>query len=352
MAQHGCVTRRWTTRWARTALLAMTLVIGTDVAVASFTNPVMPSGPDPWILRVGKTYYLMVTRGNRLTIRKTNDITKVAGAPEVTVWTPPAVGPNVRSIWAPELHRTGGKWFIYYTAADSAHDDNLHRGIFVLENDGPDPTQGRWIDRGRVNTRFSAIDATVFDYRKKSYFVYSIQLGSESRLAIAELRNPWTLAGPEVVISKATKPWERQTYAINEAPEFLLGPKGDLFLSYSASACTSDDYAIGLLSAPPGSNPLNPRAWTKSPDPVVSKAPGVAVFGPGHNGFFTSPDGKQHWMVFHANAGPSWGCTSRRATWIEPFFFGGDGRPVFLPPSGPQDRLAPPSGQTVGKPRR
>jgi GH43 family beta-xylosidase len=341
-----------TLRWVRMALCASLLTANGVATGASFTNPVLPSGPDPWILRVGKTYYLMVTRGDKLTIRKTNDITKAAAAREMTIWTPPTTGPNARSIWAPELHRIGGKWFIYYTAADSAHDDNLHRSIFVLENSGADPTQGHWIDRGRVNTRYSAIDATIFKYRNKLYFVYSLQLGSESQLVVAQLRTPWMLASPEVIISRPTEAWERQIYPINEAPEFLLGPKGDLFLTYSASACTSDDYAIGLLSAPAGSNPLDPRAWTKSPAPVVSKAPEVAVFAPGHNGFFTSPDGKQHWMVFHANPGPSMGCTSNRGTWIEPFVFGTDGRPTFRPPSGKQDRLTAPSGQVMGRPSR
>jgi GH43 family beta-xylosidase len=330
------------------ALLALTGA-ASAAAPAGFTNPILASGPDPWVIRQGKTYYLMVTRGDKLTIRKTTDITRVSSAPEITVWTPPRIGRNARSIWAPELHRLGGKWFIYYTAASSIHDDNLHRGIFVLENSGPDPTKGRWIDRGRVNTHFSSIDATVFVYRNKGYFVYSLQLGSESHLAIAPMSNPWTLSAREVVIAKPTYDWEKATYPINEAPEFLLGPRGDLFLTYSASACTSDDYSIGLLSAKPGANPLDPKAWTKAPRPVVTRADNVSVFGTGHNGFFTSPDGRQHWMVFHANPGPSQGCTSGRGVWIEPFRFGADGRPRFVQPSGKNDRLAPPSGQMGGQ---
>lgn len=340
-----------TVRWVRTLLGAAALFAASGAVAQSFTNPVLPSGPDPWIARDGETYYLMVTRVDRLTIRKTRDITRVAEAPEMTVWTPPATGPNAQGIWAPELHRIGGKWFIYYTASPSGMDDNLHRGVFVLENDGPDPTRGRWIDRGRVNTQHSAIDGTVFAYRGKRYFVYSQSLGSESQLVIAQMRNPWTLTGPEVVISKADRDWERHIYPINEGPEFLAGPKGELFLTYSASACTSDDYAVGLLSAPAGSDPLNPRAWTKSSGPVLAKdpGPGVGVFGPGHNGFFTSPDGKQHWIVFHANPGPSRGCTSNRGTWIAPFTFGADGKPVFQQPSGPKEQLAGPSGEASGQ---
>ena len=49
--------------------------------------------------------------------------------------------------------------------------------------------------------------------------------------------------------------------------------------------------------------------------------------------------------MFHANTGPSQGCTANRSTFIEPFVFGYDGRPIFLPPTGKDDRLQPPSGQ-------
>ena len=92
---------------------------------------------------------------------------------------------------------------------------------------------------------------------------------------------------------------------------------------------------------------MDPHAWTKAPNPVLTKdpGPGVGVFGTGHNGFFTSPDGKQHWIVYHANPGPSRGCTSNRGTWIAPFTFGADGKPVFQRPSGPKVELTAPSGQ-------
>src|ERR1700754_4559022 len=133
----------------------------------SFANPLLPSGPDPWIVRDGDTYYYMNTLGKRLAIRKTRDITRLSDAPEITVWTPPATGPNAQSIWAPELHRIGGKWYIYYTAAESGHDDDAHRGIFVLENARRDPTQGKWTDRGRLKTEHTGIDGTTFAYAGK-----------------------------------------------------------------------------------------------------------------------------------------------------------------------------------------
>lgn len=328
------------------AALALAGCAGTDrpPTAASFTNPLLPSGPDPWIVRDGRTYYYMNTEGNRLAIRRTDDLARLAEAAPVTVWTPPVTGPNAQSIWAPELHRIDGKWFIYYTAAASGHDDDAHRGVFVLENEAADPTAGRWIDRGRVNTRHPGIDATTFEHRGRRYLVYSPYAGPDSVLAIARMANPWTLVGEQAVIARPDLPWERQGgRQILEGPEFLLGPKGDLFLSYSASACWSDDYALGLLRAAPGSDPLDPAAWTKSPRPVLAKAPANGVYAPGHNGFFTSPDGRETWVVYHANPGPDMKCTARRSPRAQRLGWYADGRPLFPVPSAGVP-VTPPSG--------
>jgi GH43 family beta-xylosidase len=116
------------------------------------------------------------------------------------------------------------------------------------------------------------IATLVFAYRGRLYFVYSAYVGPDSKLMIAPMTNPWTLGAPETLIAVPDKGWEKQGgRQILEGPEFLLGPKGDLFLTYSGSACWSDDYALGMLHAAPGSNPLDPAAWSKSPIPVFAK---------------------------------------------------------------------------------
>ncbi|MDP1026648.1 glycoside hydrolase family 43 protein [Sphingomonas sp. KR1UV-12] len=312
------------------------LLLGAGVAAQAdtpATNPLLPSGPDPWIVRSGDTYYYMATEGKRLAIRRTRDLARLDEAEPVTVWTPPATGPNAQSIWAPELHRIDGRWFIYYTAAASGHDDDAHRGIFVLENEAADPTTGRWTDRGRIATRWPGIDATTFAYRGRRYLVYSPYVGPDSVLAIAPMRDPWTLAGPERIIARPDRAWERQGgRQILEGPEFLQGPSGRLFLTYSASACWSDDYALGLLSAPAGSDPLDPAAWTKAPAPVLKSNPAGSVFAPGHNGVFTKPDGST-WIVYHANPRADMKCTAARAPHIQRVRWTDDGRPVFAPPA-------------------
>ena len=335
--------------------IVMVVALGTLPSVASaaasseergtFTNPLLQSGPDPWVTREGGDYYYMHTLGDRLAIWKTRDITALASVEPKTIWTPPATGPNAISIWAPELHRINGKWYVYYTAAQSGHDDDAHRGVFVLENAAADPTMGTWIDRGRINTRYPGIDGTTFTYRGERYFVYSPYVGADSVLAIARMSDVATLTGPEVILARPDQPWERRGgRQILEGPEFLLSPTGDLFLTYSASACWSDDYALGMLRAPAHSDPLDAAAWTKSSTPVLAKSSESGVFAPGHNGFFTSPDGREHWIIYHANPGPDMKCTPKRAPRIQPFRFGADGAPVFGKPAGSALRLAKPSG--------
>ncbi len=329
-----------------TACLAMALggcaATGPQGA-ATLTNPLLASGPDPWIVHHGKTFYFLGTKGDRIAIRQTDDLSKLAEAPEHTIWTPPASGPNAEGIWAPELHRLDGKWYVYYTAAQDGHNDDAHRGVFVLENAGADPLKGEWIDRGRVNTRMTGLDGTVFEHGGKRWFVYSAYDGPDSVLAIAPMTNPWTLGPGETVIARPDQPFERQGgRQILEGPEFLEGPRGDLFLAYSASACWSDDYALGLLHARPGSDPLDPASWTKSPRPVLAKALENNVYATGHNGFFTTDGGRQTWIVYHANDGADRKCTGARSPRVQRMEWSKDGKPVFPVPARAGDPVPAP----------
>jgi GH43 family beta-xylosidase len=332
-------------RWLTIAACGLLAACAT-AAPQTFTNPLLPSGPDPWVTEHEGVFYYMHTSGDRLEMRKTRDMARLADASPTVIWRPPATGPNAISIWAPELHRIDGKWYVYYTAAASGQDNDAHRGVFVLENGAEDPTTGTWVDRGQVNTRYSGIDGTTFVYEGKRYFVYSPYVGPDSVLAIARMANPWTIEGEEAIIARPEHAWEKQGgRQILEGPEFLLGPDGDLFLSYSASACWSDDYALGLLSAPAGSDPLDPAAWTKSPEPVFRKSPANGVYAPGHNGFFTAADGREHWIIYHANPGPDMQCTSKRSPRIQRFEWDGEGAPVFGEPVAGDTPLAPPGAR-------
>lgn len=323
----------------RAVVVAALLQVSAGASALDVTkdNPLLDSGPDPWITRQGEVFYYMGTHGDRLAIRATTDLARLSEAPEITVWRPPATGPNAKSIWAPELHRIDGTWYIYYTAAASEApegNEDAHRGVFVLENRNADPTKGTWRDRGRLATAQPGIDGTTFVSSGKRYFVYSPYVGPDSVLAIVAMANPWTLTGKETIIARPDQAWERQGgRQILEGPEFLQGPKGDLFLTYSGSACWSDGYAIGLLHAKPGADPLDATAWSKADKPILEKNPAGNVFAPGHNGFFQMRDGTT-WIIYHANPGPEMGCTGKRSPRVQPVQWDEQGTPHLDPPVG------------------
>src|SRR5690348_12247598 len=83
-----------------TAVFAFHLIAAAE---DTFTNPLLPSGADPWVISEHGFYYYMNTTGVNLTLWKTRDVTDLREAEKKVVWTPPASGPYSHDIWAPEI---------------------------------------------------------------------------------------------------------------------------------------------------------------------------------------------------------------------------------------------------------
>jgi GH43 family beta-xylosidase len=334
---------------------AGTPATATAAVASTFTNPLLPAGADPWSIYHDGYYYYTHTTGSNITLWKTRNLADLKTAEKRIVWTPPTTGPNSKEIWAPELHFLDGKWYIYYAA--DAGNNTSHR-LWVLENSSADPLQGTWTDRGKLADPAAdkwAIDGSVFEHRGQRYLVWSGWEGDANGrqdIYIARLKNPWTVTGHRMRLSTPTYTWERNGdlnnpndvphVDVNEGPEVLA--HGDkLYLIYSASGCWTDTYALGMLSASAGSNLLDPAAWTKAPQPVFQQTPANKVFAPGHNSFFKSPDGKQDWILYHANDEPGQGCGRFRTPRAQPFTWNADGTPNF--------GLPVPIGQVLALPR-
>jgi GH43 family beta-xylosidase len=315
--------------------------------VGKFKNPILSPAPDPWVIYKDGFYYVMHTTGNALQIYKTTAMSRLSAVRPVTVWTPPAAGPNSRDIWAPELHYVNTKWYIYY-AADNAGVDATHR-MFVLENDAADPTTGTWVDRGQLNLPDNkwAIDGTLLQLNGQLYYAWSgweNDLGGSQNIYICKLNNPYTVAaGPRIRISAPELAWEKQGFGVNEAPQFLVHDN-QVFIIYSASFCGTDQYALGQLSADSGANLGSPQAWKKSPDPVFGPFASNGTYGVGHNSFFTTPAG-ENWLVYHANPAPGQGCGNFRSARMQPFGWKTDGSPDFSMPFPLNDYIKRPSGE-------
>jgi GH43 family beta-xylosidase len=317
----------------------------------TFTNPILSSGPDPWIIQQGNNYYYTHTLGNRIALWKTTKVTDLRNVTPQTVWTAPASGANSRNVWAPELHYINNKWYLYYTAGSSS--DLSTQRTFVLENASSDPLSSTWTDKGQIGdpaANFFAIDGSVFSYNGNNYFLWSGQASASDntqRIYIARMSDPWTLATSRVLLSSPQYAWEMvgTPPAVNEGPQILRNAAGKVFLIYSASGCWTDDYALGMLTLNDGGDPLNPAHWTKSTTPVFSKKASSSAFGPGHNSFFKSADGTEDWIIYHANSAPGQGCGDLRSPRIQKFTWNSNGTPNFGEPVSTGTAIQKPSGE-------
>lgn len=328
----------------RNILLFLLIHIG--LQAQTFKNPLLPSGADPWSIYKDGFYYYMHTTGKDLSIWKVKDLSQLPTTDKVVVWTPPATGLYSKEIWAPELHFIHGKWYIYF-AADDGHNRN-HR-LYVLENDSADPQTGTWTFKGQLKTPQNkwAIDGSVFEHKGHLYLTWSGWEGNENGrqdIYLCKMSNPWTCIGNRVRISDPKFDWEhhgslyrpgpddKPIVLVNEGPQFLKSPNGRINIIFSASGCWTDYYALGMIYANADADLMNVNAWKKHPTPVFWANNVKGTYAAGHNSFFKSPDGKQHWILYHANAEAGQGCGKQRAPRMQPFTFTADGVPVFGDP--------------------
>lgn len=227
------------------------------------------------------------------------------------------------------------RWHIYYAAGPVACCEGQRS--HVLEG-GASP----WDDYsylGQIRQDWS-IDGTVLSLNDARYFVYSghEEDGSQS-LFIAQMTGPAT-TGDSVLIASPDQDWEIHGTPVNEGA-YALYHDGKTWLSFSASHCETPQYALGLLTYN-GGEPLDMASWTKS-GPVFTSANGD--YGPGHNSFFTSPDGSETWNVYHAVTNSSGSCGADRATHAQILDWNDDGTPDFGQPVGDNVVLPGPSGE-------
>ena len=145
------------------------------------------------------------------------------------------------------------------------------------------------------------------------------------------MENPWTLSGKATLLTKPEFSWERQIFWVNEGPSVLV-KNNHVFLTYSASA-TDENYCLGMLVAPADANLLDPSSWLKIDHPVFRTSYTNHIYGPGHNSFTVSEDGKTDLLVYHARnyteitGDPLY--DPNRHTRVQPIHWREDGMPDF-----------------------
>ena len=267
----------------------------------NWTNPVVEQRADPHMSRVDGRYWFTasVPGFDAIEIRSAASIVGLATAPARVIWRKHDSGPMSWHVWAPELHRIDGRWYVYFAASERG--DIWKLRMYVLQCEGDDPLRDTWTERGQILTPEEgfSLDATPFEHGGRHYLCWAQKSPpSESNLYLAELANPWTLKSTPVVISRPELAWERIGFHVNEGPA-VLNRNGRVFIAYSAAA-TDAYYCMGLLWADAGADLLDPKSWRKSPTPVFKTDEAAQQFGPGHNSFTTTPDGRTDLLVYHA----------------------------------------------------
>ncbi len=311
--------------------------------VATFRNPlVTPDGADPWMAWHDGFYYLCVTRGRVLSVRRAAHIGDLRAADEHVVWNDPDRTRN-RQVYAGEFHLMdgpgGARWYFYYCADDG--NDRNHR-VYVLEADAFGGTPlGPYHFKAKLRTdpddRLYALDPDVFalpDGRR--YLLWAGDPGH--RLFIQQLSNPWTTTGRRQLI-------EADGFGcpnIREGPCTLVR-NGRVFLVYSACDTGEPSYKLGMLSADVGADLVDPGVWTRHPKPVLERSDRHGVYGPGHNGFFKSPDGTQDWIVYAAKTDVRFTYRGRTPR-AQPITWAADGTPTIPEPLALDADVPVPSG--------
>lgn len=316
---------------------------------AHFTNPIVPAGypagaADPSVVfRDGCYHYCRSLCDGAVGVARAARLQDIGREKMVIVWRPEAGTAWSDQIWAPELQYIQGRWMIYFAASDG---DNRNHRMYALQADTQD-AQGSYTFKGKIAapTDRWAIDGIAIENAGGLYFVWSgwrnDDDGFPQVIYIAPMSDACTISGERQEIAAPTQHWEQLGASLLEGPAVLYRA-GRIFLSYSASASWTDDYALGLLTYC-GGEILNAESWLRSEQPVFSQRPQKGVFGPGHNSFVQSPDGTEDWIIYHAidRSGGGWLHRSVRAQRIS---WTADGMPEFGAPVACGARVTEPSG--------
>lgn len=304
-------------------------------------NPLIQQRADPFVWKhTDGWYYFVATvpEYDRIELRRSQTVAGLSTAEPKVLWRRHATGAMGAHIWAPEIHFIDGRWYIYFTAGEAEHIWNIR--LYVLENASANPLEGEWIERGQLKTNWESfsLDATTFELRGTRYLVWTQRDQSGIRdtpIFIAKMDSPTSITGQQVMLSRPEYDWEKVRHAVNEAPA-ILHRNGRLFLTYSAAG-TGAEYCMGLLTASDTADPLDPKSWTKSPQPVFATSEPHRIYGPGHNSFTTSEDGQTDLLFYHArNYRDIVGDPLRdpnRHTRVQPIRWRPDGSPDFGTPA-------------------
>jgi beta-xylosidase len=296
-----------------------------------FQNPVITRNfPDPFILKVGDTYWGYATNGYGKNVSMASSIDLVHwkmhgdALPVIPEWSKPGL------VWAPEVIEIDGKYVLYYTTRDNASDKQC---VGVATSDKP---EGKFKDtNGQAFVcqadQGGTIDASPFrDEDGKLYLYYKNDgncCGYPTYIYVQEMAaDGLSLLGEPLQLIRNDKPWEGH---VVEAPTMF---KHDTvyYLFYSGNDYSGVPYAVGYATC---DSPLGPCQKAEE-NPILKsdvEDKKNLIIGPGHQTLLQVGD--QTWIFYHVwQMSPNGTRTDNRLVWLDRLDWI-DGKPVVQGPT-------------------
>lgn len=294
----------------------------------AYENPLIEERADPQIIydETNECYYFTASYpayGNvnngydRIVLRKADTISGLSDDnTEITIWKAPSSGQMAKHVWAPELQKVDGRWYVFFAAGNSDNIWAIRPYVLVCQGDDPyDPDN--WVrqdgtaeihaatSEDSAYFKHMSLDMTYFtdedaDGTTHHYVIWADIIG-QSALYMQEVdpQRPWEGTGEVIQLTTPEYGWERDSERVNEGPA-ILKHDGRIFCTFSASG-TGPEYCIGLLYADEDSDLMDPASWTKLSYPILTSEDVPGEYGPGHNSFTVDADGNPI-FVYHARS--------------------------------------------------
>src|SRR5690606_14842187 len=86
------------------------------------SQPLVPRRADPWVYRTEAGHYFFIATSpkfDQIELRSADSVQGLADAAPKVIWRKHDTGAMGANIWAPELHRIDGVWYVYFAAAEA-----------------------------------------------------------------------------------------------------------------------------------------------------------------------------------------------------------------------------------------
>jgi xylan 1,4-beta-xylosidase len=278
-----------------------------DLGDGRLLNPIMAGDhPDPSILKDGDTYYMTFSSFDSmpgLTIWSSKDLVN---------WTPvtAALTRNIGSVWAPELCKHEGRFYLYIPARTPQYRSNYVSWADHIEGPWSDPVDlklSRHIDPGHV----------VGEDGKRYLFLSGgdmIQLTDDGLATVGEVRHvyhPW----------RYPVEWDVEGFS-PEGPKVLK--RGDWFYMITAVGGTAGPPTGHMVIVARSKSVFGP--WENHPqNPIIRTITAAEKWwSRGHATFVQGPAG-DWWTVYHGYENGYW--TLGRQTLLDRIVWTDDGWP-------------------------